>query len=128
MMPYFLAAILLFGVVLIAILGIQEFIANRPSVPVTVNYRNGYPDFSPFMRHPSGVKSIKIEVTSNNWLDYHAANRAAGHLEWGNAAPEGWIWHRQQDTKTMMLVPYEIHSQFLHTGRTRAKHESKTAP
>ena len=83
---------------------------------VTVNYKNGLPDFAPFMKHPSGVKSLQIEVTGNPRLDNITANKAAGHPEWRQKAPEGWTWHHHEDTKTMMLIPEKINNDFYHLG------------
>ncbi len=83
---------------------------------VTVNYKDGLPDFAPFMKHPSGVKSVQIEVTGNQRLDNITANKAAGHPEWGDYPPKGWTWHHHEDAKTMMLIPSEINLKFYHAG------------
>jgi hypothetical protein len=83
---------------------------------VTVNYKDGFPDFSPFMKHPSRVKSVKIEVTGDTRLDNIAANKAAGRSDWGNDPPDGWTWHHNEDGKTMMLIPREINRTFSHIG------------
>jgi hypothetical protein len=91
---------------------------NSPVIKgtVSVNYTNGFPDFTPFMKHPSGVKSVKIDVTGNNVLDNIAANKAAGHAEWGNKPPKNWTWHHNEDANTMMLIPEKINSDFFHKG------------
>lgn len=51
---------------------------------VSVSYANGFPDFTPFTNHPSGVKSVAITMTGTNRVDFRLANIAAGHPEWGN--------------------------------------------
>ncbi len=83
---------------------------------VTVNYKEGLPDFTPFMKHTSGVKSVQIDVTGIDRKDFKAANIAAGHPEWGDVPPKGWTWHHHEDAKTMQLVPREINGQFFHKG------------
>lgn len=84
--------------------------------PASVNYTNGYPDFTPYMRHPSGVRSVRINVTGIDRTDVRNANIAAGHPEWKSQPPEGWTWHHHEDTKTMQLVPRAINSGFDHLG------------
>lgn len=83
---------------------------------VSVSYTDGFPDFSPFMRHPSGVKSVTINMTGTNRIDFRLANAAAGHPEWGNRPPPGWTWHHHQDGSRMELVPSDINSLFSHLG------------
>ncbi|WP_135212625.1 HNH endonuclease [Vitreimonas flagellata] len=83
---------------------------------VSVTYRDGFPDFSPFMRHPSGVRSVTIENMTGTPADFRAANAAAGRPEWGRAAPEDWTWHHHQDGRTMQLIPTNINDKFPHIG------------
>lgn len=83
---------------------------------VSVEYPGGYPDFRPFMTHPSGIRSVEIDVTGINHTDVKAANIAAGHAEWGRRAPAGWTWHHLEDARTMQLTPREINSTFNHLG------------
>ncbi|MCL6281906.1 HNH endonuclease [Ruegeria sp. 2012CJ41-6] len=84
---------------------------------VSVEYPGGYPDFRPFMTHPSGVRSVEIEVTGSNPKDFRRANEAAGHPEWGSAPPSPeWTWHHVEDARTMQLVPFEINDKFYHRG------------
>lgn len=86
------------------------------SQQVTVIYRDGSPDFAPFMTHPSGVRSVEIEMTGGNPVDFRRANIAAGHPEWGSKAPTGWTWHHAEDGTTMELVPSMINQRFYHVG------------
>ena len=83
---------------------------------VTVTYRNGSPDFAPFMRHPSGVRAVEIEMTGGYPTDFRRANIAAGHPEWGSRPPSGWTWHHVEDGQTMQLVPWVINDEFGHEG------------
>ena len=83
---------------------------------VQVVYKDGFPDFSDFMTHPSGVKSVEIEMVGDN-IDFRRANIAAGHPEWGSGPPDSdWTWHHSEDAKTMMLVPRIINEIFSHRG------------
>jgi hypothetical protein len=83
---------------------------------VSVSYTEGFPDFSPFMTHPSGVRSVTIEMTGTNRIDFRRANRAAGHPEWGNRPPPGWTWHHNQNGTEMELIPSTINATFSHIG------------
>lgn len=83
---------------------------------VTVIYRDGAPDFTPFMKHPSGIRAVEIEMTGTYPTDFRRANIAAGHPEWGSQAPEGWTWHHNQDGLSMELIPREVNQAFSHLG------------
>jgi hypothetical protein len=83
---------------------------------VSVSYTEGFPDFSPFMTHPSGVRSVTIEMTGTNRIDFRRANEAAGHPEWGNRPPPGWTWHHNQNGTEMELIPSTINATFSHIG------------
>lgn len=87
---------------------------------VTVVYRDGYPDFTPFMTHPSGVRSVEIEMSGRTVTDFRRANNAAGHPEWNRQMPDGWTWHHAEDGRTMQLVPGEINRTFRHEGGAAA--------
>jgi hypothetical protein len=67
----------------------------------------GYPDFSRY-----ALKKVEIGVTGKNWIDFPAADRAAGYVK----RPEGHTWHHHHDGKTMVLVPEDIHAVVRHTG------------
>ena len=58
---------------------------------VSVEYPDGYPDFRPFMTHPSGVRSVEIDVSGTGRIDNRRANIAAGHPDWGSEAPAGQV-------------------------------------
>lgn len=83
---------------------------------ITVVYREGAPDFTPFMTHPSGVRSVEIKMTGRNNVDARRANIAAGHPEWNGDMPEGWTWHHVEDGITMELIPIVINDKFNHIG------------
>lgn len=77
----------------------------------------GYPDYSPYLDHPSGVKQVDIDkFDSRRWPDYEKANLEAKKSEWGKAPPEDYAWHHHQNGKTMQLVPEWIHILFRHAG------------
>lgn len=84
----------------------------------TVRYTpEGYPDFTPHLDHPSGVKQVDIDrFDPKRTPDYKKANIKAGHSEWRNEPPEGYRWHHHQNGKTMQLVPKMIHERFRHAG------------
>jgi A nuclease of the HNH/ENDO VII superfamily with conserved WHH/Phage Mu protein F like protein len=83
---------------------------------VTVIYRDGSPDFTPFRTHPSGVRSVEIDMSGRNKIDVRRANIAAGHPEWGSSAPAQWTWHHVEDGTTMELIPAIINEKFYHVG------------
>lgn len=91
-----------------------DFLGRRQTV--TVIYRDGYPDFSPFLTHPSGVRSVEIEMTGRTVTDFRRANIAAAHPEWTQQMPDGWTWHHVEDGQTMQLVPARINATFGHEG------------
>jgi RHS repeat-associated protein len=82
-----------------------------------VTYRDGYPDFSPYVRYGDDVT---IELTGNRRLDEAAANAARGYKR----TPDGYTWHHHQDvssvngkvTGRMQLVEKDVHNAFPHTG------------
>lgn len=91
---------------------------------VSVEYPDGYPDFRPFMTHPSGVRSVEIDVSGTGRIDNRRANIAAGHPDWGSEAPAGWVWHHVEDARTMQLVPRTINERFYHQGgASRARNQ-----
>jgi len=70
---------------------------------------DGYPDFSPY-----AVKTVTFDpnFTGNRGSDFVDANRLAGLTE----TPEGYTWHHTQDTKTMQLIPSDLHDAVRHAG------------
>ena len=91
---------------------------------VSVEYPHGYPDFRPFMTHPSGIRSVEIDVSGNGRTDNRRANVAAGKPEWGRDAPEDWVGHHVEDARTMQLIPRVINRDFFHQGgASRARNQ-----
>lgn len=90
-------------------------IDGRPRT-IMVDYPSGYPDFRPFLDHPSGVRSVEVASTGRRSDDNRLANAAVGHPEWGDRSPRGWTWHHDQDGRTMQLVPRAIHQRYGHRG------------
>jgi hypothetical protein len=70
---------------------------------------DGFPDFSPHLNHPSGVREVPIRQSGDNGADFKAANEAAGHPEWGRESPDNYTWHHNEDGSLMQLVPRDIH-------------------
>ncbi|GAC1569561.1 MAG: hypothetical protein NVS3B3_23960 [Aquirhabdus sp.] len=88
---------------------------NKEGVSVTYDSK-GYPDFSPHLDHPSGIKEIKVEgLQGDHYYDFKKANEAA-NLPYGGKSPPGYTWHHLEDGKSMQLVPSSIHKQFTHAG------------
>jgi hypothetical protein len=70
---------------------------------------DGYPDFSPYAE-----KTVTFDpnFTGNRGSDFVDANRLAGLTE----TPEGYTWHHTQDTRTMQLIPSDLHDAIRHAG------------
>ncbi|KMJ59306.1 RHS-family protein [Bacillus sp. LL01] len=90
---------------------------------VTINYPNGYPDFSQYA-HPI-VKPVEIQIAKpiNRREDNKRANIIAGlnkdsnpPVPAPNQPPKGYTWHHHQDGKTMILVDRKVHAEFTHSG------------
>lgn len=78
---------------------------------------DGYPDFKPYLDHPSGVKQVEIDkFDPKRTPDYKKANQEAGHPEWGDEPPDKYSWHHHQNGTTMQLVPEWMHTLFRHAG------------
>lgn len=71
--------------------------------------KDGFPDFTPHLDHPSGVTEVPVAQTGKNGADFKAANEAAGHKEWGSGPPADYTWHHKEDGAVMQLVPRDIH-------------------
>ncbi|WP_193343388.1 HNH endonuclease signature motif containing protein, partial [Pseudoalteromonas luteoviolacea] len=54
----------------------------------------------------------EIAMTGVRSVDNALANAQAGF----DKTPDGYTWHHVQDTKTMQLIPMEIHNAVAHTG------------
>lgn len=74
-----------------------------------VQYKDGYPDFSPFAK-----KSVRIDMKGDYVDDFRNANKAAGYGD-TVAPPEGMTWHHHEDGQTMLLVPQDV-NRAPHTG------------
>ncbi len=91
---------------------------------VQVRYNSaGYPDFTPHLDHPSGVRSVEVPHSRNRADDFERANIAAGKgKEWGRRSPPDYTWHHHENGTTMQLVPRHIHNgdavnaRFSHAG------------
>ena len=90
---------------------------------ITVSYKNGFPDFSPYY-HPT-VKPVEIKFANpvNRGEDFKNANLKAGLNKNSNPPvpslnrpPDGYTWHHHEDGKTMVLVEKKVHSEFSHVG------------
>jgi A nuclease of the HNH/ENDO VII superfamily with conserved WHH len=90
----------------------------------SVEYREGYPDFSTAKGPPSELGApyrgkVEIEQTGNNYQDFKAAD-----AEWkrvtGQSKPEGYTWNHSEDGVTMELVRTDVHDRGIsgaaHTG------------
>ncbi|GIM95620.1 HNH endonuclease [Paractinoplanes toevensis] len=70
---------------------------------------DGFPDFSPYATH---TVTFDPHFVGNHSTDFTAANRLAGLAE----TPEGYTWHHTQDTRTMQLIPTDLHDAIRHAG------------
>lgn len=79
---------------------------------------DGYPDFTPYLDHPSGVRTAEIPegFDAKRYPDYKKANTRSGHPEWGDSPPDNYRWHHHQNGHTMQLVPEWMHTLFKHAG------------
>ncbi len=55
-------------------------------------------------------------MSVKRWVNQKVANNEAGHA----ATPAGYTWHYVEDTKTMQLVPRDLHSAVGHSGGVTA--------
>lgn len=68
---------------------------------------SGQPDFIRYAQH-----SVKINVTGDHYVDFKAADKMAGIT----SRPKTHTWHHHEDSKTMLLIPKDIHKAIKHTG------------
>lgn len=94
-----------------------------------VHFKNGYPDFSPFVEKHNGVP-VKVEIPMQGYIqktsksgklykmspDFKAANDAMKRLDPKWKQPENTTWHHVEDGKTMILVPTDVHKNTPHSG------------
>lgn len=92
-------------------------LAQRYPEGVRFNER-GFPDFGPY-----ASKSVTIEggFAGNRSSDFTKANAQAGL----KSTPEGYIWHHNEDGKTMQLVPEDMHEAVRHAGGVALKKPQK---
>lgn len=67
----------------------------------------GYPDFTPY-----AIKQVDIEITGKQPIDAARANARRGL----KTTPNGMTWHHVENTKTLQLIPTELHDAVRHTG------------
>lgn len=78
--------------------------------PDGVRFTNdGFPDFSPYATH---TVTFDPQYQGNTTTDFSNANRLAVLPR----TPDDYTWHHHQDTRTMQLVPTEIHDAVRHAG------------
>lgn len=77
--------------------------------PNGVRFSNdGFPDFSPYAQ-----RTVTLRPTfAGDRSDFALANRRAGL----SATPDGFTWHHHQDTRTMQLIPTDLHRGVRHAG------------
>ena len=90
-----------------------------------VNYKNGMPDFSPFVKH-----EFKIDMSNDRNKNFIQANRQLAEIlsvetgqKWTSKKVTNWMsenhytWHELNDCKTIQMVPSSInHPVFKHLG------------
>ncbi|MDO6819047.1 PAAR-like protein [Zobellia sp. 1_MG-2023] len=74
-----------------------------------VDYKNGFPDFSPYSRQSVDIGKQK----GNHSTDYTKANQASKKIP---PKKDNTTWHHHEDGKTMMEVDKKIHDRFTHSG------------
>lgn len=78
--------------------------------PDGVQFTNdGFPDFSPYATR---TVTFDPQYQGNTTTDFTDANRLATLAR----TPDDYTWHHHQDTRTMQLVPTEIHDAVRHAG------------
>ncbi|GAA1087262.1 hypothetical protein GCM10009648_28410 [Tsukamurella spumae] len=66
---------------------------------------DGFPDFGPY-----SIRTIELPGGfKGHGPDEIAANKIAG-FDKNNPIPDGYVWHHNQDLKTMQLVPKDLHN------------------
>jgi hypothetical protein len=71
--------------------------------------KDGFPDFTPYSRR---TVTIEPNFAGNRTTDFAKANE----LSKLSSTPDGFVWHHVQDTRTMQLVPIDIHDAVRHAG------------
>lgn len=84
-----------------------------------INYKNGKPDFSPFMKKGPDGQPIQTRISNmkgdlargpDGDVGQAVAPLKEKYGSWGKTADEdGYTWHHNEDTSTMQLVDERIH-------------------
>lgn len=99
---------------------------NRPGFSSPIPFRNGFPDFSKWVRKPE----VTLKPMLGTDADFSAADEEFARLnEWlkRNGQPDGprarqyretqeLTWHHVEDGQTMQLVPTALHGNVPHLG------------
>jgi hypothetical protein len=93
--------------------------------------KNGFPDFSPFMKRGPDGNPTEVEIPDmrgNNdgarrdgtFGDFGQARKAMeerlGQRWYSGAEERGSTWHHKEDGTTMQLVDFEVHDNTPHQG------------
>jgi len=70
---------------------------------------DGFPDFAPYAQ---ATVRFEPNFLGNRTTDFTEASRKAGLA----TMPDGYTWHHHQDTRTMLLVPIDLHDAVRHAG------------
>jgi len=70
---------------------------------------DGFPDFAPYAQ---ATVTFRPNFLGNRTTDFTEANGKAGLA----TMPDGYTWHHHQDTRTMLLVPIDLHDAVRHAG------------
>lgn len=82
----------------------------RQKYPTGVRFTDdGFPDFAPY-----AVRRVVFVdgFGGNRATDFEDANHVSGFAR----TPDGYTWHHHQDTRTMLLVPADLHLAVRHAG------------
>ena len=88
-----------------------------------VNYPNGvdfdefgFARFEPYTVTVNGkLGKVEVQTAGNRNADFAEADRLVG-IDEAYRVDNQLVWHHGEDTKTMILVPKDIHSEVKHTG------------
>jgi len=70
---------------------------------------DGFPDFAPYA---TATVTFDPHFAGNHTTDPASANQKAGLPR----TPDGYTWHHHQDTRTMQLIPKDLHRAVRHAG------------
>lgn len=76
----------------------------------------GFPRFEPYTVTVNGkVSSVEVQTAGNREIDFATADAKMG-INKAYRDDHDLVWHHTEDTKTMILVPKDIHNEVKHTG------------